>query len=104
MISNRDIVENIIFKIKDAKDVDALLEIHQQILHNKRSLSPFHLEKCKRFINKLYLPVLLLNKDTQDKFNGDPSNIIRFKILLSDLYDHSQSKIYNIVSRDENGE
>jgi len=90
--TNRDIIENVFKKIRDSKNIEGLLNIYQQILHNRRYLSPFHLEKTKIFINKLYFPILLLDNEIIKKFNNDPSQILRLKILLTDLYEHSQSK------------
>ena len=100
----RDGIDKFFFTVDKAKDVKGLFQVYQQMLHNLRYFSSFHLEKVRIFINDLYFPTLIWKKDYQEKFNSDPNNITRLKKLLSDLYDHSKSKSsskYYMSGKDE---
>ena len=88
----RDGIDNFFFTVEKATDVKGLFQLYQQMLHNLRYFSSFHLEKVRIFINDLYFPSLHWVEDKQKEFNNDPNNVTRFKTLLSDLYDHSKSK------------
>jgi len=97
MSSHRDKVEDIYIKIENAKDINDLIGAYQVILHNLRNLSNLYLSKVKRFLNDFYIPTkhlseILKDSEILNKFIQDPCNIIRFKNLLSDLNDYSQTK------------
>lgn len=91
-MENRTGIDGFFLSIQSAKDLKALFSIYQLMLNNLRNFPAFYLVKVRRFVNSLYLPTLLWTDEEREIVNNDPGNILRFKTLLCDLFDHTLSR------------
>lgn len=89
ILGNKQGLDGFFLSINKAKDLDTLFKLYQQMLNNMRSYPTFYLEKVRIFLNRLYYPTLIWEEEARDKVNNDPGNILRFKTLIGDLYDHT---------------